>query len=365
MRIFRYLAGDVLSHMVAVAFVLFLVVFSGRFIKYLAEAAVGDLTADILLPVMLYKLPSFFELILPLSLFIGILLSLGRLYADSEMVVLRACGVSPLRIAKYLTPVALATTLVVAAMSLELAPEGSARARMLLDDPRSSEGLGQLAEGRFKKQRGGNLVTYAERVSEDGVMHQVFVVERQPGIDEQITVTQAESGQILFDEVSGRRYLELRNGTRYRGIAGAEQLDAVSFSTFGELIPETAGSLRARTRVDAIPTQELWHSDNPKNIATLYWRISLPILVPIMTLIAIALSKTDARRGRYARLGTGLVMFLIYFIALTQSRSHLESGGSALGFALTHSIFALLAALLLQWEALSKQLGQLWFAQRG
>jgi len=83
MRIFRYLTNDVLSHTAAVAFILFLVVFSGRFIKYLAEAAVGDLTADVLLPVMLFKLPSFFELILPLSLFIGILLSLGRLYAES------------------------------------------------------------------------------------------------------------------------------------------------------------------------------------------------------------------------------------------------------------------------------------------
>lgn len=365
MRIFRYLAGDVLSHMVAVAFVLFLVVFSGRFIKYLAEAAVGDLTADILLPVMLYKLPSFFELILPLSLFIGILLSLGRLYADSEMVVLRACGVSPFRIAKYLTPVALGTMLAVAVMALQLAPEGSARARILLDDPRSSEGLGQLVEGRFKKQRGGNLVTYAERVTDDGVMHGVFVVEREPGVGEQITVTQAENGQILFDEVSGRRYLELNNGTRYRGIAGEEELEALRFSTFGELIPETAGSLRAQTRVDAIPTQELWHSDNPKKTATLYWRISLPVLVPIVTLIAIALSKTDARRGRYARLGLGLVIFLIYFIALTQSRSYVESGGGALGFAATHVIFALLAALLLQWEMLSKRLGRLWVKQRG
>lgn len=354
MRIFRYLAGDVLSHMAAVACVLFLVVFSGRFIKYLAEAAVGDLTADILLPVMLYKLPSFFELILPLSLFIGVLLSLGRLYADSEMVVLRACGVSPLRIAKYLTPVALGTTVLVAAMSLQLAPEGSARARMLLDDPRSSEGLGQLAEGRFKKQRGGDLVTYAENVSGDGLMHHVVVVERTENNDQQITVTQAETGEIRFEESSGRRYLELRNGTRYRFIAGGQGLEAMRFAHYGELIPEVAGSLRARTRVEAIPTKELWQSQDARNIATLYWRLSLPALVPIVTLIAIALSKTDARRGRYARLGTGLVVFLVYFIALTQSRSYAETGGSIAGFAMTHASFLLLAILLVQWDALSK-----------
>ena len=43
MRIFRYLASDVLTHTLAVALVLFVVVFSGRFIRYLAEAAVGDI----------------------------------------------------------------------------------------------------------------------------------------------------------------------------------------------------------------------------------------------------------------------------------------------------------------------------------
>ena len=67
MRILRYLTRDILLHTVAVSFVLFLVVFAGRFIRYLAEAAVGSLTGDVLLPIMLFKLPGFFEMILPLG----------------------------------------------------------------------------------------------------------------------------------------------------------------------------------------------------------------------------------------------------------------------------------------------------------
>lgn len=66
MRILRYLTRDILTHTLAVSFVLFLVVFAGRFIRYLAEAAVGSLTGDVLLPIMLFKLPGFLEMILPL-----------------------------------------------------------------------------------------------------------------------------------------------------------------------------------------------------------------------------------------------------------------------------------------------------------
>ena len=73
---------------------------------------------------MFFKLPSFFELILPLSLYIGILLSFGRLYADSEMVVLRACGMSPGRLATLLMPVTLVISLVV---SRHVTPAGTGR----------------------------------------------------------------------------------------------------------------------------------------------------------------------------------------------------------------------------------------------
>ncbi len=364
MRIFRYLSGDVLSHTAAVALVLFLVVFSGRFIRYLAEAAVGDLSADILLPVMIFKLPSFLELILPLSLFIGILLSLGRLYAESEMVILKACGVSQWRLAGFLAVPGLVIMVLVAAMALQLAPAGSARAQQLLDDPRSTDGLQSLASGRFKKQQGGELVTYAETVDADGVMRNVFVVEgaevspvKNDGeivSESRMSVTYAAEGEILFDAETGRRYLELRSGTRYRGTPGAPNYEAVSFARYGELIPEREGSLRARIKTDAMSTSELLASDDPKLRGALYWRFSLPLLVPVLTLIAIALSRTDARRGRYARLGPALLIFLGYFIALTQARSLVEAGGGVWLLVLSHVAFAILGIVLLHWETLSK-----------
>ena len=101
MRIFRYLTNDVLSHTTAVTIVLFLVVFVGRLTKYLVQVVAGDISSSAILPVMLLRLPSFFELILPLSIFIGTLLSLGRFYTQNEMVVLKACGLTSRRIAGY------------------------------------------------------------------------------------------------------------------------------------------------------------------------------------------------------------------------------------------------------------------------
>ena len=200
MRTLRYLTSDVMTHTLAVSLVLFLVVFSGRFIKYLTEAAIGDLAAGILLPVMLYKLPAFFELILPLGFYVGLLLSFGRLYADSEMVVFRASGISQFQLLRLVAPVVLLVTVTVAFISLFLGPYGASKANQLLAEPRSAEGMHVLSEGRFKKQRGGDYVTYVERIEEGGRMETVFVAERQrseSGIT--LSATLADTGYIDID----------------------------------------------------------------------------------------------------------------------------------------------------------------------
>ncbi len=356
MRILRYLTRDILLHALAVSLVLFLVVFAGRFIRYLAEAAVGSLTGDVLLPIMLFKLPGFFEMILPLGLFIGILLSLGRLYAESEMVVLKACGIGPGRLSVYVMVPAVIVMLSVATLSLHIAPEGSARAQVLLDNPRSAEGLHLLNEGRFRKQRRGDYVTYTERIDDDGLMHNIFVFERQSSVSGEVfTATFAESGEIVFEEDSGRRYLELRGGSRYRGEPGVLALDEITFSLYGELIPESQNSLRRIGKVDAIATEVLWDSEDPRLQGALWWRISLPLMVPAIAIIALALSRTDARRGRYAKIGPAMVILLLYFLGLTQGRGAIEDAeGPALMIGI-HVGFALLAVVLLQWERISKR----------
>jgi len=357
MRATRYLTYDVMTHTGAVSLVLFLVVFSGRFIKYLAEAAIGDLSAGILLPIMLYKLPAFFELILPLGFYIGVLLSFGRLYADSEMVIFRASGTSQWQLLGRIATATIATALLVAMLALVLGPNGAARANALLAEPRSAEGMHVLAEGRFKKQRSGDYVTYVERIDEDGSMSTVFVAERQRSATGTVlSTTLAQSGAIEIDPDSGRRYLQLSNGHRYSVSPGKAELTRARFSGYRSLIPEIEGGLRSQAQVETLPTSALIGSDNYEHMAILGWRISLAFIVPVMVLFAIPLSQTDSRRGRYAKLGPALIVFLLYFVALSQARSMAEEGSSLFVFAGVHSLFAFVGLALMMSDELRRVL---------
>ncbi len=351
MKILRYLSRDVLLHMGAISFVLLVIMLSGRFVKYLAEAAVGDLSSEVLLPVMFYRLPGFLELILPLGLFIGILMSYGRLYVESEMVVLSACGLSPTRLAGYtLVPAALAM-LLVALLSFLVTPLGAARSEALLEDPSASQGAGVLAPGRFQSRRRGGNVSYAEQIAGDtGVMYGVFLSQRQEDRDghARMTVTVAREGEFVVDPETGARYFELRDGTRYDGLPGRLDYQAISFSRFGELMQEEEGGIRDTDPVDGRPTAALLASDAPEDRAALYWRISLPLMVPSVALIALCMSRTDHRRGRYIKMVPAFLLYLAYLMLLARARSTMEDGDSGPAMVwIIHGGFALLALTML------------------
>jgi lipopolysaccharide export system permease protein len=335
-----------------VSFVLLVVIFSGRFVKYLAEAAIGDLAADILLPVMLYRLPGFLELIIPLGLFIGILMSYGRLYEESEMVVMTACGISPGRLAVYtLVPAVLVASLV-ALLSLVITPLGAARSEALLQDPSSSQGLQSLTAGRFQSRRGSNIVSYAQSIEpETGVMQSVFLSQGddEAGDSARMVVTVAEAGEVRMDPETGARYLELRNGYRYEGMPGRLDYRVTRFSRFGELIPEPEGGIRTAAPVDGRPTRELLASTQPEDVAALHWRLSLPLMVPIVALIAQCLSRTDHRRGRYIKMAPAFLLYLGYLLLLANARSSVEEGKAGVlgAFWLVHLLFLALALTML------------------
>lgn len=362
MKILAYLTRDVLLHTVAVSFTLLVIIFSGRFVKYLAEAAVGNLAGDILLPVMMYRLPGFLELILPLGLFIGILMAYGRLYVESEMVVLSACGVSPSRLAAYTLVPALLVMTIVIGLSLLVTPMGAARSYALLDDPEKSQGLQTLAAGRFQTRRGSNLVSYAETIAPDsGVMSGVFLSQRStPGEgNPQLSVTVAAEGEIVLDTRTGARYLELRDGYRYQGLPGHRDYQVVQFETFGERIPEPEGSIRSAPRVDGRSTASLLASDAAEDVAALHWRLSLPVTVPIVAIIALCLSRTDHRRGRYIKMAPAFALYLVYLVLLANARAAMEAGSGPIVLWRVHLLYLVLALSLLYGNAIVRRLRRL------
>jgi lipopolysaccharide export system permease protein len=308
---------------------------------------------------MAYRLPGFLELILPLGFFIGILMAYGRMYLESEMTVLHACGYSQRRLVFTSLLFSLLVALLVGAMSLFISPWGMQNVdRLLLEQSKKTE-FEMLLPGRFQPFESLNSVVYAESISDDKkTMLNVFIAART-GEDDLTNLIYAESG-IQRIEPGGDRYLLLQNGTRYLGQPGELNYQSISFSQYGMKIEETNVEASSVDR-EAMPSTELWFENDLESISLLQWRISLPLLLPVMTLLAVSISRVNPRQGRFAHLFPAMLVYVAYLGLLIVARKNLAKGELPewLGLWVVHVLFLGISLLLLQKEKLITVFGKL------
>ncbi|RMP53990.1 putative lipopolysaccharide ABC-type transport system [Pseudomonas syringae pv. atrofaciens] len=357
MIVFRYLSREVLLTLSAVSAVLLVFIMSGRFIKYLAQAASGALDPGVLFLIMGFRLPGFLQVILPLGLFLGILMAYGRLYLESEMTVLAATGMSQQRLLAITMGPATLVALLVAWLSFSLAPQGATQFSLLINQQDAMTEFDTLVPGRFQALRDGTRITYTKELSEDrSQLAGVFISEKRMSSDKSkdngITVLVAEKGH---QEVrpNGSRFLILENGYRYDGNPGAADYRVIKYDTYGAMLPKPEISEEITDR-EAIPTSELIGNPAARSVAELQWRISLPLSVFIVTLMAIPLSRVNPRQGRYLKLLPAILLYMSYLAILISVRSSLEKGKLplSLGMWWVHAIYLSIGLLLFYWEPL-------------
>ena len=364
--IFRYLSRQMLQVMLAVTSVVLLIIMSGRFVNYLAQAATGTLKADFLFAIIGYRIPEFLVMILPLGLFLGILLAYGRLYVDNEMTVLSACGLSRNQLLGMTMVPAVGVMLLVALLSLVIAPLGIQKVERIFAEQDSLTEFDTLVSGRFQKF-GWWRVTYAEELTDDHQqMNKVFVANRNVNSNNlgSMTLLLAEKARIEVNTVAGgggQRYLILDDGYRYDLTPGALPLREIEFGNYG-LRMEERRPRKEISKEQALPTTTLMDYDAPGHRAELQWRISLPLLIPIVVLMALPLARVNPRQGRYVKLLPSILLYLLYLALLMSGRGAIEDGRLPpdIGLWPIHALFLLIALTLYLVEP-----GKLRLALRG
>ena len=353
----RYLTKEVLQTTFAVTSVLLIIIMSGRFVKYLAEAAAGKIDASVLFAVMFYRLPGFMELILPLGFFVSILLAYGRLYTDSEMTVLFSCGVSRKQLIVWTYIPAGIVLIIIATLSLWLTPLGLHEAEKILAQQQARNDFETMQEARFQVSRNKSLVSYTEDISDNREqLNAFFLANMNVGADEPLMTVRSEVAEYKILGETDQRYLVLKRGTRYEGQPGTANYRITEFEEFGQHVDPKGEIAVTNNKVNRLPTVELLGSDLPDYQAALQWRLSSPLVVLIVTLLGVLFSHTNPRRGRYAMLFPAILLYLIYLVLLNSARGAVEEQrlSSAIGLWGVHFTFFVLTISLLadkqQWK---------------
>jgi len=193
----RYINREVLVSALAVSMVLLLIISSSRFAHYLSKAVTGELDAQAVVEIIINLLPAYLSTLLPLGGFLAVLLTLGRLSVDNELTVLFANGVSQAQLVKaVLVPLSI-LALLVAFLSLWLAPETSRNVEQVLYQQSHEAEFDSVVAGRFQ----GNIerqVIYAQGMSDDRQQLQNVFVFNRPAPGAAPVVIKSTSARQVF-----------------------------------------------------------------------------------------------------------------------------------------------------------------------
>lgn len=322
----RYVLRQTLMTWLGVMVVLVAIVVINRFAVYLGQAAAGEIPGGETFVLLGLSVLSLLEVIIPVSLFLAVMLTLGRLYRDSEATAAWTCGLTPARLYRPFAVLGVATAALLALLALYGSPWAKATVHQLGMQARATAQVSIMIPGRFKTWADGKGVFYVGGQAAQGTFTDVFSALRSTDQAATTVVMVAQRGQVEATPSTGERHLKLAEGLRYAGTPGRLDWTVTQFARADMLLQPPHVEPAADTDLDRQSTAALIAQESNAARATLAWRVAQPFTVLILLLIALPLAHTRPRQGRYARLVPAILFFIMYFNLLGIARVWVADG---------------------------------------
>jgi lipopolysaccharide export system permease protein len=266
----RYVLREVVQTWLAVTGVLVAILVSNQLSRVLGQAAENQYGRHVVFDLIALGAVMNLSVIVPVGLLLAVVLTLGRMYHDSEMAALQACGIAPSQLLPPLFCFAAVIAVALSWLSFFQVPQADQSVQLIRQSAIKEAQFGQLDAGRFRSFSGGDAVFYAETVDEEGVLHNVFVRRETGG---RVEVALAETATYSKASANGTHFVTLFNGRRYEGVPGQSDFRVIRFQEHG-----------------------------------------------------IPLSRLRPRQGRYARVGFAIVVYFVYSNLLSAAKVWVEKG---------------------------------------
>ena len=301
--------------------------FLALYSRYLNSVLKGDMSLSAVVPVLLWRLPDFLVQGLPMGLLAAILICLARMRSDGELTVMAACGIGRLRLFIWMQVLALPIALLVAVTSLGISPWALGKVDQILSSPAGLEWVKELGNGRFYSDRAGRTIHAArlQAFEKNAILEDIFISEP--------VVNGLEQEQILLSkradmhiEPDGRIHLGLQSGEIYHQNLDTGLLHVSRFGLLSRSLEDALVQERRRMGVRGLSIPELEGIEPDIGLAELYWRWSVPMMIPIIVLLACSLSGgiVPTRQPKLVALVPAFLIYFSYLTLISHMRENLD-----------------------------------------
>lgn len=309
-------------------------------------ASKGIIPNDSILTILVFSLLKYLPILLTLTLFLTILLTLSRWFKDSEMMIWFSSG---LGLTSFIRPIlffSLPIILLIGFLSLYLSPWATQKSEEYKAGLKNRDELATISPGSFKESKSKDRVFYVEGFGDLGSkVKNVFVQSEQNG---KLGIIVSNEGSRVSTNTDDE-YIVLKKGKRYEVNHENNHFTEIKFSEYGFLVEKKLPPIIDLNQVEAMPTLLLLLTKGNREIAEFVWRVSLPISGIILIILAIPLSFINPRSGRSVNIIIAIMIFAIYnnLMGVTQSYINLGKLNPYIGGSIVHLFILLIASYLM------------------
>ena len=325
---------EVFKSTTSILTILFLLVIGSRFVSYFEQASEGLIDPSVILYAVFLRIPDFISLLLPLSFFIGILITVSRLYADREIYAYFSTGISPITLIKFIFPQALIYMVFTLILSLYIAPVSKEISNELLKVNTFEEQIASLAPGEIYGIKGSkSFITVGEN-NETNLKNVIFFND----VGKDSILISADKLNISSSQLDYELLFE--NGSLTAGVFSNDAKMISSFKKFE--FPLVNNQTHTRTSFESI-----FSSINIDDSLEYQWSISLSITILVLMVIAVYIGKVEPRQGRLSVILPGMLIYILYLSLLLLGRDHIaQNNQTNFHLIFIHLIFIFFAILL-------------------
>jgi len=319
----RYITREIVKPTVVICTILIFIYGCYIATRFLADAVDGQLPGTTVILLVLLRVAIALEVLLPITLYLSVVVALGRLYHDSEMTALFACGVRAARVLRPVFFVSLAITVIVASLSLYIRPWAYERYFRLKTQAQATFDLTRMKGGNFYEMEAGDRVIFADHVDHQSKQAKRIFIQTERGNN--LQVIYAVQASQHSDEAKGREILVFQDGYLYEFSRFGKEGRMLQFEQSAMLL-EPKEDVRQKYKIKAVSTVHLARSNNREEIAEFQWRLYAPLSTILLALLGVPLSRSSARRGKYARVTTAVLIFAVYYNLGAIAKKWVEQG---------------------------------------
>jgi len=320
MLIDRYLLREVSLPFIGVSSALLLIFLTYSITAFLAKASGGLLNPGEIAHLTFLKSVIALEVLLPMGLYLGVIIGLGRLYSDSEIYALQAAGIGEGRLLRPILLFAIAMAILISLLSTVVRPWAYGEAYELRAVSAASSELDRFKPGQFYVDDKAGRTVFIQSMSDDRrQLRGIFVRSHD---ERGLQVASSATGHFEPSIIDDHHKLVLEDAHVYKRVEGGPNLMG-RFKLLTVFLrtadPEVVGY-----KVKAQSTMSLRHYRDTKEKAEYQWRLSTSLSTLLLVLVAVPLSRSLPRRGRYGKIMLALLVYALYLNTITMAKTWVE-----------------------------------------